>query len=157
MRTAASYYDGQTAGAEQVALELVGGSLRFEIAGATQWVKLDDATVVEPVGNNPWIVEMANGASLKITDASFGEKMAEEYGSLGFVRMLEGAWHWALISIVVAIVATWAALTYGVPTLASSVAFALPASASARLSDEGLGVMDDVLFDQSELPAETIE
>ncbi len=156
MRTAAGYYDGQTAGAERVALELVGGSLKFELAGATQWVELDATTVVEPVGSGPWIVELADGASLKITDADFGEKLAEENGSLGFVRMLEGAWHWALISIVVAVVATWAALTYGVPAFATSVAYALPDNVSAALSDEGLGVMDDVLFDQSELPAETI-
>ena len=157
MRTAASYYDGQTAGAEHVALEIVGGSLKFDLAGATQWVEIDTATVVEPVGNGPWIVELADGASLKITDAAFGEKLAEEYGSLGFIRMLEGAWHWALVSIVVAVVATWGALTYGVPVLATSVAFALPENVSARLSDEGLGAMDDLLFDQSELPAETIE
>ncbi len=156
MRTAASYYDGQTAGAERVALELAGGSLKFDLAGATQWIELDATTVVEPVGNGPWIVELANGASLKITDAEFGEKLADENGSLGFVRMLEGAWHWALIAIVVAIIATWAALTYGVPAFATSVAFALPDNVSSALSDEGLGVMDEILFDQSELPDETI-
>ena len=157
MRTAAGYYDGQTAGAERVALELVGRSLKFELAGTTQWVELDATTVVEPVGTGPWIVEMADGASLKITDANFGEKLALESGSLGFVRMLEGAWHWALVSLVVAILATWVALTYGVPAFATTVAFALPDNVSAALSDEGLGVMDDLLFDQSELPAETTE
>jgi Zn-dependent protease with chaperone function len=155
MRTAAGYYDGQTAGAERVELELVGGSLKFELAGTTRWVELDAATVVEPVGTGPWIVELADGASLKITDANFGERLAVQSGSLGFVRMLEGAWHWALVSLVVAILATWAGLTYGVPALATTVAFALPDNVSAALSDEGLGVMDDVLFDQSELPAET--
>lgn len=157
MRTAARYYDGQTAGAERVALELVGRSLKFELAGTTQWVELDATTVVEPVGTGPWIVELADGASLKITDANFGEKLAVESGSLGFVRRLEGAWHWALVSLVVTILATWAALTYGVPALATTVAFALPDNVSAALSDEGLGVMDDLLFDQSELPAETTE
>ncbi|MGI9232941.1 MAG: M48 family metallopeptidase [Woeseiaceae bacterium] len=157
MRTTAGYYDGQTAGAETVALEFVGRSLKFDLAGATQWVELDTTTVVEPVGRGPWIVELADGASLKITDADFGEKLADESGSVGFIRMLEGAWHWALISIVVAIVATWAALTYGVPAFATTVAFALPENVSSALSDEGLGVMDDVLFDESELPPETIE
>jgi Zn-dependent protease with chaperone function len=156
MRTTAGFYDGQTAGAETVSLALVGRSLTFELAGVTQWVELDAATVVEPVGRGPWIVELADGASLKITDAGFGKKLADESGSLGLVRKLEGAWHWALLSIVVAIVATWATLVYGVPILASSVAFALPDNVSAALSDEGLGVMDEVMFDESELPAETI-
>ena len=157
MRTAAGYYDGQRAGAEPVILELVGGSLKFDLAGATQWVQLDAMTLVEPVGTGPWLVELADGASLKITDQGFGRKLADENGSSGFVRMLEGAWHWALISIVVAIIATWAALTYGVPALSTSVAFALPEHVSTALSDEGLGVMDEVLFDQSELPAEKVE
>ena len=157
MRTAAGYYDGQRAGAEPVTLEFVGGSLKFDLAGTTQWVELDATTLVEPVGTGPWIVELADGASLKITDADFGERLADESGSLGFVRMLEGAWHWAVISIVVAIIATWAALTYGVPAFATSVAFALPDNVSAALSDEGLGAMDDLLFDQSELPAETVQ
>jgi hypothetical protein len=155
MRTAAGYYDGQTAGAERVGLELVGRSLKFEFAGTTRWVELDATTVVEPVGTGPWIVELADGASLKITDANFGERLAVQSGSLGFVRTLEGAWHWALVSLIVAILATWAGLTYGVPAFATTVAFALPDNVSAALSDEGLGVMDDLLFDQSELPAET--
>ena len=126
MRTTASYYDGRTAGAERVALQLVGRSLMFELAGSTQLVEINAANVVEPVGRGPWIVELADGAHLKITDADFGERLAEESGSSGFVRMLEGAWHWALVSIVVAIAATWATLTYGVPALATTVAFALP-------------------------------
>lgn len=156
MQTTAGFYDGQTAGAEPVSLALVGRSLKFELAGVTRWIELDATTVVEPVGRGPWIVELADGASLKITDADFGKKLADESGSLGLIRMLEGAWHWALISIVVAIVSTWAALTFGVPVLAKSVAFALPDNVSAVLSDEGLGAMDEVFFDESELSDETI-
>lgn len=157
MRTEASYYDGLTAGAERVTLDLIDRSLRFEIAGAALWVELRKTEVVEPVGRGPWIVEMADGASLKITDADFGKKLADESGSLGFVRMLEGAWHWALVSIVVAIAATWGTLTYGVPALATTVAFALPENVSAALRDEGMGILDDMLFEQSELPPETVE
>lgn len=156
MQTTAGFYDGQTAGAAPVSLALVGRSLKFELAGVTRWIELDATTVVEPVGRGPWIVELADGASLKITDADFGKKLADESGSLGLIRMLEGAWHWALISIVVAIVSTWAALTFGVPVLAKSVAFALPDNVSAVLSDEGLGAMDEVFFDESELSDETI-
>ncbi|MGB5257008.1 MAG: M48 family metallopeptidase [Woeseiaceae bacterium] len=157
MRAAASYYDGQTAGAEPVELQLMGGSLRFELGGATQWIELGAMTLVEPVGNAPWVIELADGASLKITDQDFGRQLADETGSLGVIRMLEGAWHWALIAVVVTVVASWAALTYGVPALSTSVAFALPEHVSESLSDEGLGVMDDVFFYESELPAETIE
>lgn len=157
MRVTASYYDGQTAGAERVALQLFGGSLMFELGGATQLVELNAANVVEPVGRGPWIVELADGAYLKITDADFGEKLGETSGSLGFVRMLEGAWHWALVSIVVAIAASWATLTYGVPSLATTVAFALPENVSAALRDEGMGVLDDVFFDESELSEESVE
>ena len=157
MRTTASYYDGQTAGAEPVVVDVVGDSLRVESPGSTQWVHLDAVTVVEAVGNSPWIVELADGCSLKITDADFGEKLAAKCGSTGFVRMLEGAWHWALVSVIIAIVASWAALTYGVPALATTVAFALPENASAALRDEGLGGMDELLFEQSALPAETTE
>jgi Zn-dependent protease with chaperone function len=156
MRTTAGFYDGQTAGAESVSLELVGRSLKFELDGSTRWVKLDTATLVEPVGSGPWVVELADGASLKITDADFGERLADESGYSGFVRMLEGAWHWALTSVVVAVVVTWAALTYGVPIFATSVAFALPENAAAVLRNEGLGLMDEVFFDESELSAETI-
>jgi len=157
MRTTASFYDGQTAGAEPVTLELMGDHIKFDIAGTTLWIGLNTASVVEPVGKGSWVVELEDGASLKIVDAEFGEILARKSGSSGFVRMLEGAWHWALISVLVAVVASWAALTYGVPAFATSVAFALPAHTSSLLSDEGLGVMDNLMFDQSELPPETIE
>jgi len=155
MRTTAAYYDGQTAGSEPVTLQLLGNSLVFDAAGTTRYVELNAVIVVEPVGNGPWMVELADGASLKITDADFGKNLADADGLTGFVRRLEGAWHWALLSIVVAVVASWGALTYGVPVLSKSVAFALPENVSEVLSDEGLGVMDEVFFDKSELPDET--
>lgn len=157
MRTIAAYYDGKTAGAESVTLSLVSGSLNFDVSGVAQWVQIDSTNVVEPVGSGPWIVTLADGASLKIIDAEFGKRLARAGGSIGFVRMLEGAWHWAAISLVVAIVASWAALTYGVPVFATTVAFTLPEEVSATLRDEGMGVLDEVLFEQSELPPETIE
>ena len=156
MRTTAGYYDGKTAGSESVPLELVGTSLRFELEGADRWVELNSVTVVEPVGRGPWSVELDDGTSLKITDSDFGQALGDKKGNPGFLRKLEGAWHWATIALLVAVGATWSLLTFGVPVLAKSVAFALPENVTATLSDEGLGVMDDLLFDSSELPADRV-
>ena len=155
MRIQAGYYDGQKAGATPVELELSGTLLMFDVDGVPQRIEIADARIVEPVGKGAWIVELGSGAQLNIDDQAFGEQLSRIGGASGFLRALEGAWHWALASIVVAVVAVWAILTFGVPQLARSVAFALPEHAEIVLRDEGLGVMDRVFFEHSELPEST--
>ncbi len=155
MRTQARYYDGETAGATLVELEVLGSLLKFDVGGMPHRIEIADTVVVEPVGKGPWIVELGSDASLHITDEAFGESISRIGGASGFVRTLEGAWHWALASVVVAVVAVWAILTFGVPQMARSVAFALPENAEVALRDEGLGIMDRLWFEESELPDST--
>ncbi len=154
MHTDAKFFDGETAGSVPAKLTLLGNHLQVVIDGEHRSLGIHELELIEPIGSGAWIVELENGASIRIDDDAFGQLLSEARGDSGFVRKLERSWPWAVVALVVAIVSTWALLTFGVPAGARYVAFALPDDASEILSNDSMELLDRVLFSPSELPKE---
>ncbi len=155
MRTEAGYYDGLTAGSTTVVLSLVGHSLQFQVGEDARSILISDVRLISPVGRGVWIIEFGERASLHFQNDDFGNHLSSALGEGSLVRRLEGKWHWAIIALFVAVAGTWLLLTFGVPVGARYVAFAIPADAINSMGDDGLGLLDDILFDRSELPEES--
>ena len=155
MRTEAGYYDGLTAGSTTVMLSLVGHSLQFQVGDDAQSFHISDVRLISPVGRGAWVIELRGRASLHFRNDDFGNHLSNSLGQGSLVRRLEGAWHWAVIALGVAVAGTWLLLTFGVPVGARYVAFAIPADAFNSMGDDGLGLLDDLLLHRSELPEET--
>ena len=155
MRTEAGYYDGLTAGSTTVTLSLVGHSLQFQAGDDAQSFHIADVRLISPVGRGAWVIELGGRASLQFRNDDFGNHLSNSLGEGSLVRRLESAWHWAALALVVAVAGTWVLLTFGVPIGARYVAFAIPADAFNSMGDDGLGLLDDLLFHRSELPEET--
>ncbi|MDG2375947.1 MAG: M48 family metallopeptidase [Woeseiaceae bacterium] len=152
METTAAYYNGNTAGSVQVPVSLQGSRLGYVVNGQDLWVDLGVTTMRPPIARGAWVIELGGGAELHIDDERITSRLASQRS--GFIERLEGAWHWALISALVAITSTWALLTWGVPIAAKQVAFALPEDISSRMREEGLGIMDELFFSESRLDEE---
>jgi Zn-dependent protease with chaperone function len=155
MRTEAGYYDGLTAESTTVMLSLVGHSLQFQADGDAHTFNIADVRLISPIGRGVWVIELGERASLHFRNDDFGNQLSNSLGEGTLLRRLEGAWHWAVIALVVAVAGTWVLLTFGVPVGARYVAFAIPADAINSMGDDGLGLLDDLLFHPSELPEET--
>ena len=155
MKTDAEFYDGESAGFVPATLTLTGTSLRYEAGGLSGSAAATDISIVPPVGKGAWIVELERGASLRFRNEEFANRLQSLRGDPNLLRRLEGAWHWALIALVVAVVSAWMLLTYGVPVAARYVAFAIPDDANRVLRDDSLRFLDRVLFKPSEVPEDT--
>ncbi len=155
MRTEAAYYDGLTAASTSVMLTLVGHSLEFQAGGDAQSFNLSDVRLISPVGRGVWVIELGGRRSLHFRDDDFGSHLSTSLGEGSLLRRLEGAWHWAALALVVTVAGTWALLTFGVPVGARYVAFAIPADAINSMGDDGMGLLDRLMFDRSELPEDS--
>ena len=58
---------------------------------------------------------------------------------------------YVVMALVLTVVGSWALVEYGIPALATQVAYAVPPSVDAALGREGLHVLDRVLFSPSAL------
>jgi Zn-dependent protease with chaperone function len=155
MRVAAQFFDGRNATAHAASISSDGLVLDVECEGRVTATNLADVRVVPPVGQGIWAVDLPDGSRVTFDNADFGDLVSARQGGREFVGILEGSWRWALVSLIVVVVGTFAILTWGLPAAARHVAFAIPPSVETTLRTEGLGALDRVLFDPSRLDSET--
>ncbi len=150
MRCKARYFDGESAADQPVELQLLGHRLSCEVGAERRSWPLEKVAVVPPVGAADWVIELPEGGRLLFNDERLAEAIAPP--SVGrFVRFLENSWRWAVAALVVAVFTTWGLLTWGVPSLSRQVAFAVPTSIERTISEDGLGLLDEIMFEPSEL------
>lgn len=166
MITSARYFDGQTAAFRELELRLAGGYLHFEpyfendsepeseLVSGEVAIAIDQLRLIGPVGRSPWVIELAGGARLEFHNEAFARAIEPDHASQ-FIRWLENSWPLAMGALLVAIVSTWALLTWGVPSMARGVALALPTDIERALGDDGLGLLDKLFFEPSQLELET--
>lgn len=155
MRVAAQFFDGRNATAHAASVSSDGLVLNVDCEGRVTTTSLAEVRVVPPVGRGIWAVDLPDGSRVTFGDNAFGQFVAARQGGREFVGILEGSWRWALVALAVAVFGTFSILTWGLPAAARHVAFALPPSVETTLRTEGIGALDKVLFDPSELNSET--
>lgn len=153
MRISATYYDGQSAAAHKIEIELIGHSLRLISYDTSRTVGPDEATLEPPIGSGTWNILLADGASVQFSDDRFGQSVADQFGHRRFLQRLESSWHWAALGVIVAVVGGWVLLTFAVPVIARSIAFSLPPEIDARMGEESIDLLDRLIFEESELDA----
>ena len=154
IETDAQYFDGQTARAHEVSIWFSGQTLEFSTGTHRLTFAIDDLELVPPVGTGAWVLNLPDGASLRFNNAEFAARLGRDTGYDAVLRALEASWQWAAVALVVAIFGSWAVLTYGVPAGAKYVAFTMPPNIEASIREDGLGILDNFLFQPSELPPE---
>ena len=140
----AEFFDGLTARAKSVWVEVINDSLQINVEGEHRTYKLAEVEVQAKLGATKRIVDLPDGARLEAVDiseieAAIPSKSAFFWSALHY---LENHLGWVLISLCLTIFAGWAFLQHGVPMLAESVAKATPASMELSLGEQVLKGLD---------------
>ena len=154
MRTAATYFDGRSAEAQAVVLELFGPTVQVSLPGRAFSINNETSRVVEPVGNGDWLIELPDRQQIRFADDDFGNALCDSFRGNRIVRRMERSWRWAILALVAAVAGTWATLTFGVPIAARHVAFAMPPELDETLGRESIDLLDRWVFDESRLSEE---
>lgn len=151
----ATYYDGVHPVGEPVAvLVTADGKTTIkgqEVSYTCNWLDIDVNT---QLGQTARVLNLPNGAKCESIAHDRINRLQKKHSRAGSGRLLhalESRWQYVLIASLVVIGFTWAMITYGIPSLAKSVAFKLPVSVDEKLSEGSLIFLDKHILDPSQL------
>lgn len=156
MSLAATYFDGRSAQAHPVRLQAVPGQVW--LVGAEGWSRrepLAEVHISEQLGAAPRLIRFRDGAHLEITDHV---ALAEWLDAVGYrersVDLLQRSGAFALLALLVVVLAGFAGYRWGLPELARILAERMPAAIGEQLTDGTLSFMDRAMLAPSQLSAE---
>ena len=159
IRIHGNYFDGQTSRQSETVLTAYRDGV-VEVSGSTSASKsrLDQLTISDRVGNIPRGIYFPDGSKFETPDNDSVDALLKQFGShrgARFLHTLESRKRYILISLVVVVFVTWGMVRYGIPSLASSIAYNLPASTNAYIASGTLDILDERFFKPSALDSAT--
>ena len=163
MQTTAKYYDGKTSARHEVILTLDGAG-HLSVNGLTtegevisRQYSINDISFPAHVGNMRYSLPLPEGARCEIDDYQAFAALIKPFRKTSLQHLIH---HWenkllyALLAIVLSIVALWATVEYALPVMAGIVAREIPLSLEKKLGQQSLTILDKTMFEPSQLPPE---
>ena len=155
MEIAASFYDGKTSQRKEVRIYFdPAGQLRITGLESDLTYALSEIRISPRVGNTPRSIYLPGDAKCETLDNDTIDAILRLQGRgrwQAFLHKLESRLGYVLLLLVLTVIGSWGLVEYGIPALAKRAAYALPESADAALGQDGLRVLDQVLFSPSDL------
>lgn len=151
----ASYYDGQSSKRHAVSIELdANGMLSIHGESLSACYPLDEITMAYRVGKRVRMIKLSDGASIEADttpelDAILDQTTAHRHQ--GLVHRLESKLKYIVIALVFTIVFAFSFITWGVPALASGIAFSLPVETQDYLGEGTMDIFDEYFMQPSKL------
>ncbi len=152
----ATYFDGRTARAHAVRLEVDGQEavLRDDAGAELRRARLAALRVSERTRRAPRLVTWPDGAFCQVTDhAAFDALLAATGHHEGWVARAQNSWRLTAISLAGLLAAVLLAYIFVLPWGAARLARTVPPALEARLGDAALASWDGNLTKPSKLPA----
>jgi len=155
MEITASFYDGKTSQRKEVRIHFdPAGQLWITGLESDLTYALSEIRISPRVGNTPRSIYLPGDAKCETLDNDTIDAILRLQGRgrwQAFLHKLESRLGYVLLLFVLTGVGLWGLVEYGIPALAKRAAYALPESASRALGQDGLKVLDRVLFSPSDL------
>ena len=149
----AVYFDGRSAAAHAVTIDIANERLQVTGDGIAFDLPLGAVEVTDRLGNTPRQLRLPDGGFCEVADVDALDRALAAAGvRSSAVSGWERSGRLALMSVIVLAIAGFLAYRYGVPMLADSVARNLPPVAVTAISDNAVKVLDTLVFDPSEVP-----
>ncbi len=155
---AATFYDGKTSQQHDVCLYFDSpGRLRITGLDHELTYPLSAVRISSRLGNTPRALYLPGGAKCETLENDTIDAVLQRGGRgrwQAVLHTLESRLHYVVLALVLTVVGVWGLIEYGIPALAKRAAYAVPVSVDAALGQEGLKVLDQVLFTPSSLAEE---
>ncbi|TAN53661.1 MAG: M48 family metallopeptidase [Methylococcaceae bacterium] len=155
MKINAFYYDGLSSSRQPVEV-LFSESAEAHIHGANidRYCSLGDLRISPRIGNTARHIYLNGGGQLETADNDAVDALARgfEHGKAHrLAHRLEKSWPVALAALLLAALAIWAGIEYGVPATARWAAANMPESVRVKIGAESLATLDKVWLHASAL------
>lgn len=153
LQVQAQYFDGRSARAHAVTLELSGTALSLRGQGVQRDDDIATLRVSEPMGAAPRLISYRDGAHCEVRDhAGMARLLAASHYRDGWVVRLQHRWRWAVAAVAVTVAVVFAGYRWGLPAASEFIAMHTPQSVLAQLGSGTLNLLDRGLFEPSKLP-----
>ncbi|MEO8020355.1 M48 family metallopeptidase [Polaromonas sp.] len=150
----ASYFDGISARAHPVTLQLDGAALQITGEGIRRIQAIADVQWPERTRHGVRIAHLKGGGAVQCADASAWDDWCRSHGLRdSLVVRAQQSWRWVLGSVVALLAIVVAVQQWGLPVAARAVVAMTPLSVDASLGETSLAVIDEHLMRPSKLPA----
>jgi Zn-dependent protease with chaperone function len=150
---AADYFDGRSARAHAVRLQVADGQLLIAGEHIDRAVPLNALRWPERTRHGPRVAHLPDGASLHCGDsAAWDEWMRASGRGESLVVKAQQSWRWAFVSVLLLALLVVAGYRFGLPWAAKLAVAALPASVDEAIGEAALAAVDEQLMKPSELP-----
>ncbi len=151
----AMYFDGKTSHKKEVRLYFEGME-RVTIVGlGTETAyPVSAVRITSRLANTPRSLFFPDGGKCETLDNDAIDAILQDQGKgewQSILHSLESRLKYVALALILTVLGGWGLVQYGIPALATQVAFALPPSVEGTLGREGLEVLDQTLFSPSTL------
>jgi Zn-dependent protease with chaperone function len=159
MKTRAIYYDGSTSDASEI--ELVfndDGSLHLLRPGWGASHLLADVKFSSRLGNTPRVLTLPDGSTCHIADNDMVDAFLRQHKTArtaSLIHALETRLVYVLAAVLFTVIFSWGMVTYGIPAMATKIAYNLPDKVDRALGKGTLETLDKIAFEPSTLDEET--
>ena len=152
---AADYFDGRSAQAHAVRLQLAMGELQIRAPGFTRSVPAREVLWPERTRHGIRVAHLPGGGSLHCDDAAAWDAWLQAGGrGDSLVVKAQQSWRWALASVAALTLLLAAMYQWGLPGLARATVSAIPQSVDQSLGEAALNALDDQVLAPSRLSAQ---
>ncbi len=150
---AASYFDGASARARPVTLQVEGGELVINGEGIHRRVALRKVQWPERTRHGTRVAHFTDGGSVQCADAAAWDDWSRASGRRdSLVVTMQQSWRWVIASAMALVVLLAAIQQWGLPVAARAVVAVTPLSVDSSLGETSLAVIDEHLMRPSKLP-----
>ena len=150
----ASYFDGTSARAHAVTLQLQGDALHIQGVGIDRSIALREVQWPERTRHGLRIAHFAGGGSVRGDDAAAWDAWRRDGGHTdSLVVRLQQSWRGVLASALALLAVVVVLQQWGIPWAARAVVAATPMRVDRSLGETSLAAIDQHLMHPSELPA----
>lgn len=151
----ADYFDGRSARAHPVQVQLAGNQLRISGNGVCLTLAARSVQWPERTRHGPRVAQLPNGGSLHCSDAGAWDAWALDSGRKeSLVVHAQQSWRWVLLSLAALAMLVGALYLWGVPWLGRAAVAATPARVDRLIGESALQALDGQWLRPSALPAE---
>lgn len=151
------FFDGNTSRRVPARLEVDAGQWAVTTDDGQLLAGPSPVTAIElssRLGNTPRFLDFPGAGRFEtLHNDAIDDLLRGTDAQQGLAYRLESSWRLVLLSLVLAISFAWGGIRYGIPALAETLAFRLPASVGTHLGAGTLALLDRAALKPSTLPA----
>lgn len=156
------WYDGRTSATEDVVCIVYdNGALRIERmsdGGLILARSRFDIEISPRLANTQRYLIFPQGEKFETDDNDVVDRIETQFTKLSWLKSvyrLESHWRYVLPALALLLFILWGGMSYGIPWVAGTIAYRLPASMLSFAGNQTLDILDRSVFEPSELDAKT--